>query len=90
MNRQFDLRALRPRHVLVIFTMATVVFLPFLGVQYALFGPSNRLLSLVTAHARLSADALTAVLMTAWCLLFGVALFAGDRFLRRFMEPKHG
>ena len=84
MNR-FDLRALRVRHVLVIFTVGTVVMLPFLGVQYALFGPSNRLLSLVTAHARLSADALTAVLMTAWCLLFGVALFAGDRFLRRFL-----
>ena len=90
MNRQFDLRALRPRHFLVTFAMVTLIGLPFLGVQYALFGPSNRLLSLITAHARLSADALAAVLMTAWCLLFGAALFAGDRFLRRFMEPEHG
>ena len=90
MNRQFDRRALRVRHVLVTFAMVTLVGLPFLGVQYALFGPSNCLLSLVTAHARLSADALTTILMTAWCLLFGAALFAGDRFLHHFMEPKHG
>ncbi len=84
MNR-FDLRALRPRHFLVTFTMVVVVGLLFFGVQYTLFGPSNRLLSLLTDHARLSADALTATLMTAWCLLFGAFLFAGDRFLRRFL-----
>ena len=90
MNRQFDLHTLRPRHVLVIFAMAIVVGPPFLGVQYALFGPSNRLLSLVTVHARLSADALTASLMAAYCLLFCAALLAGDRFLHCFMEPKHG
>ena len=65
--------------------MVVVVGLPFLGVQYTLFGPSNRLLSLVTAHARLSADALTATLMTAWCLLLCAETFAAHRFLRRFL-----
>ena len=90
MNRQFDRRTLRPRHALVIFKMVLVVSLPFLGVQYALFGPSNRLLSLVTAHACLSADALTATLMAAYCLLLCTALLAGHHFLHHFMEPKHG
>ena len=85
MNRPFNLRALRPRHVLVIFAMAIVVGGPLAWTQYALFGPSNRLLSLVTVHARLSADALTATLMAADCLLFCAALLAGDRFLRRFL-----
>ena len=44
MNRQFDLRVLRPRHFLAVFAMAVVVGLPLVWAQYALFGPSNRLL----------------------------------------------
>lgn len=90
MNRRFDLRALCPRHVLAALAMALTIGPPFVRSQYALFGPSDRLLSLVTAHARLSADALTVTLMAAHCLLLCAALFAGHCFLRRFMEPKHG
>ena len=90
MNCVWDIRSLRVRHITVILAMLAVIGLPFMGAQHALFGPSNRLLSLVATHFRLSADTLTGVLMAAYCLLLGAALFASHRFLTRFMEPKYG
>ncbi len=84
MNCLTKLRGFRARDAAALFALPSVVGLPFVWMQNALFGPSNRLLSLVTSHAELSADALTAVLITAYCLLLGLMLLIGDRFLRRF------
>ena len=80
-------RGLRLRHFAVVLALPFAVGLPFLWAQYALFGPSGRVLSLLTSHFRLSADALTVSMMAAWCLLFSAALSAGHRFLRRFLRP---
>lgn len=85
MNCFLSIRGLHFSQGAAIAATPFAVGLPFLCVQYALFGPANRLLAFLTSHFCLSADALTAALMTLWFLLFGAALFAGDRFLRRFL-----
>lgn len=84
MNCLTKLRGFRAWDAAALAALPYMVGLPFVGVQNALFGPSDRLLSLVTAHVNLSADAFTAVLMAAYCLLLAVMLYVGDRFLRRF------
>ena len=80
--------SLRVRDVAVIAALPFAVGLPFLWVQFALFGPSGPMLPLLTSRFHLGADALTAVTMTLYCLLLALALFVGDRFLRRGIIKK--
>ncbi len=82
-----DFRRLRARDLAVIAALPFAVGLPFLWVQHLLFGPSGLVFSLLTSHS-LSPDAVTAVSMGLYCLVLALALFAGDRFLRRFLSPE--
>ena len=79
-------RGLRIRDAAVFATLVFVVGLPFLWVQSYLYGPSDRLLSLLTSHFSFSAAALTAIMMALYTLLLGVVLVTGDR-LRRLLLP---
>lgn len=49
----------------------------------------DRPLSLVTAHAPLSADTLTGVLIVAYCHLLGIMMFPSDHFLHSFSPLHH-
>lgn len=72
-----------------ILVLPAIIGLPFVWVQSHLFGPSNRPLSLVTAHAPLSADTLTGVLIVAYCHLLGIMMFPSDHFLHSFSPLHH-
>ena len=84
MNK-WDFRRLHARDLAVITALCFAVSLSWLWVQYLLFSPVGPVFSFLS-HFALSPDALTAIVMAAYCLLFGLALFAGDRFLRRFLR----
>ena len=81
----FDFRRLHRRDLAVIAALPAAIGLPFLWVQHLLFCPAGFVLPLLSRFA-FSADALTAAVMAAYCLLFAFALFVGDRFLRRFLH----
>ncbi len=83
MNK-WDFRRLHVRDIAVIAATGLGVNLPWLWAQHFLFRPAGPVFSFLSRFA-LSPDALTAVVMVAYCLLFAVALFVGDRFLRRFL-----
>ena len=83
-----SVRSLRVQDVVVITALPFAVGLPFLWVQLAFFGPSGPVLPLLTSHFHLGADALTTITMTFYCLLLALALFVGDRFLRRGIIKK--
>ena len=84
MNK-WDFRSLRLRDIAVLAALPPAVVLPWLWAQQVLFGPAGPVLRLLSRF-NLSADALTAVVMAAYCLLFAVALLTGDRLLRRFLS----
>ena len=79
-------RDLRGRDVVVIVVMIIVVGYPLFFVEVTLFGPSERVLSLLSTHFALSPDALTACTMLAFCITLGLAMIAGNRFLSRFLR----
>ena len=84
MNTRF--RGLRRRDIAVIPALTFAVGLPFFWVQYALFGPSDRLLSFFTSRFRFNADTLTAAMMAVYLLLFGLMCLAAHFLLRRFLR----
>ena len=83
MNK-WNFRRLRARDLAVIATLPCAVGLPWLWAQHLLFRPAGPVFFFLYRFA-LSPDALTAVVMAAYCLLFGLALLAGHLILRRFL-----
>ena len=79
-------RRLRARDLAVV-ALPFAIGLPWLWTQRLLFGPAGPVFSFLSRFA-LSPDALTAAVMTAYCLLFAIALLAGDYFLRRFLRQQ--
>lgn len=80
----YDIRHLRARNLAVIAALPFAVGLPFLWAQHLLFRPSGLVFSLLTSPLQ-SPDVVTDASMGLYCLLLALALFAGDRFLRRFL-----
>ncbi|MGI4787685.1 MAG: hypothetical protein ACRYFS_02415 [Janthinobacterium lividum] len=80
---------MKSRDAAVVFAVVIAVGLLWLGAQFYLFGPDDRVLSLLTTHFSLSADLLTTVCMTFYCVLLALALVAGRHFLHRFLiQPR--
>ena len=78
-------RDFRVRDAVVIAAMVVVVGLPLsLAINY-LFGPSERVLHVLSVHLALSPDALTALTMLIFCFVLGTAMVVGNRLLRRFL-----
>ncbi len=80
------LREMRGRDVAAIFAMVVVVGVPLVLVQPWLLGPSGRVFSVLSSRFAVSADVLTLAGMIVYCTLLGLAMFAGDRLLRRFLS----
>ena len=82
-----DFRRLCARDLAVLAVLPFAVGLPWLWAQRLLFSPSG-LVFFLLASPSLSADSVTAVSMGLYCLLLALVLFAGDRFLHRFLRQQ--
>ncbi len=80
-------RRFRACDLAVVAALPFTVGLPWLWAQHLLFGPAEPVWHLLSRFA-LSPDALTAVVMAAYCLLFSLTLLVGHCLLRRFLIPE--
>ena len=85
MNK-WNFRRLRVRDAVVIIAIILGLSVPLFLTNTCLFGSSERVSALLSAHFALSPDALTAGTMAAFCLVLALAMFVGDRILRRFLS----
>lgn len=89
LTRLDSFRGLHRRDFAVVVALPFAVGLPFVWVQWYWFGPSDRLLSLLTSQFHLNTDPLTVAMSAIYLLLFSFMLIAGYCFLRHFLAPLH-
>ena len=81
-------RCLRARDAAVIAAVILGIGSPLSLAVNSLFGPSERVSSLLSSHFVLSPDMLTACTMGAFCLTLGIAMLTANYFMRRFLSPE--